>query len=85
MNFSGFFQTKLRTVLDIIEILEAKLRGMSTNDVAHVSHCLKHSVQDVEKAAARLGILLGVPELTDEGLYRLFFPERNNQDDLFQV
>lgn len=54
--------------INVRNILEAKLRSMSNNEIATAYHCSKHSVQDVVTIATGKGILPSgkIPELSDE-------------------
>lgn len=71
--------------INVRGILEAKLRGMSNNDVASACHCSKHSVQDVVRIATESGILPSgkIPDMPEEDLYSIFFPEKNTQEEIF--
>jgi transposase len=72
--------------IDVRIILEELFRGTSENGIASTYHCSKHSVQDVRRIAKEKKILPSgeIPDLTDEGLYKLFFPDTNTQEEIFQ-
>ncbi len=69
--------------IDVRAILEEKFKGTSNNSIACKVHCSKHSVKDVWTIAQEKGIVNkeSIPEKSDRELYRLFFPDRNVQDE----
>jgi hypothetical protein len=72
--------------INVRAILLGKLQGMSNNDIASTYHGSKHSVADVVIIATEKEILpLGpIPNLSEEELYQLFFPDRNTQEAVFE-
>ncbi len=69
--------------IDVRTILEEKFKGNSNNSIAAKVHCSKHSVQDVWAIAKEKGIdsKEAIPNVTERELYKLFFPDRNLQDE----
>lgn len=73
--------------INVRMILEAKLQGFSNNTIASTRHVSKHSVNEVVKIGTRLGILPAgtIPNLTDDELYRVFFPDRWTYDSTYRL
>ena len=73
--------------INVRKILEAKLQGFSNNNIAATYGTSKHSVQDVVAIAEKKGILPGgtIPNLTDEELYRTFFPEKWANESIYTL
>ena len=69
--------------IDVRAILEELFKGSSLNSIASTLQCSKHSVMDVRATAKEKGIVSQetIPDVTDKELYRLFFPDRNVQDE----
>ncbi len=69
--------------IDVRAILEEKFKGNSNNGIASQLHCSKHSVQDVWAIAKDKGIdsKEAIPGVSDKELYKMFFPDRNVQDE----
>ena len=65
-------------------ILELRHSGMSFNDIARGNHISKHSVCTVSRIAESLGITDDqVANLSNEDLYRRFFPDKKNSQDFY--
>ena len=73
--------------INVRKILEAKLQGFSNNSIVTSCGVSKHSVQDVVTIANKLGILPGgtIPDLTDEELYRTFFPSKWAYESIYTL
>lgn len=71
--------------IDVRRILEEKLQGRSNNAISSGWHISKHSVGDVVLKAEEMGILPGgkIPDLDDESLYKLFFPDKQDMNDVY--
>ncbi len=69
--------------IDVRAILEERFKGSSYNTIASTLQCSKHSVKDVIETAQVKGIVSRetIPDVTDKELYKLFFPDRNVQDE----
>ena len=66
------------------EILEARYRGLSLNEIAKTLHASKHSVSMVCSRAAAKGLTQQrVDEMSDMDVYALLFPEKEASNTIY--
>lgn len=66
----------------IMELLNA---NMSRNQIAATRHIGKHSVDDVKRIAAEKSITFeDIKDMSEDDVYRIFFPDRNQLEELFE-
>ena len=66
-------------------IMELLNSGMSRNQIAATRHIGRHSVDDVKRIAAEKNIVFDdLKDMTYEDAYRLFFPDRNQLENLYE-
>lgn len=73
--------------INVRMILEAKFRGFTNNAIAFGNHMSKHSVQMVVGKGTAMGILPHgtILDVSDEELYRLFFPDRWQYESIYTL
>ena len=69
--------------INVRKILDELIKRASHNSIASLWHISKHSVSDVAAKGLELGILPEgpVPDMDDDSLYKLFFPEKITAED----
>lgn len=70
--------------IDVRRILDEKIKGLSNNEIARQWRISRHSVGYVVRRGVELGLLPDgpSPEMDDESLYRLFFPDKVDMDEI---
>ena len=66
-------------------VLQLREAGISANAIAKTHRISKKSQKEVMGAAAALGIAyVDVIDMTDDEVYALLFPDRNNHESIFE-